>query len=203
MTARTSKWSDSAASERLDSAESDDMRRSRLRFGERTMRGMSRGLVVAVLSLGLMAVGCGRVPSGQKTSAQPSPGGSPSVSCVTPKLTNPGRTFTITEKDSGRVFCVVSGTGIYVFLHGTRANPWGPITPSSPGLRRRASGVMTLPVGVTGGYFQAASLGTVKLTSVRRACPSPSGSPATPGSVAPVCGAERLFAVTFVVRGKM
>lgn len=167
------------------------------------MRGVSKNLMVTAVSVGLMVTGCGRAPSGQNASVRPSSSGSSSVSCVTPKLTGPGRTFTITEKDSGKVYCVVPGVGVYVFLHGTEANPWGPITPSSPALRRRVSGVMTLPLGVTGGFFEAAKLGTAKLTSTRRACPSPSAGSGTPGTGAPVCGAERLFVATFVVRGKM
>lgn len=164
------------------------------------MRAMTRAFAIAGIGVSVLIAGCGQ----QSTSASGQPGtGSSSraaVGCVTPKLTQPGKTFTITEKDTGKAFCIVSGTGVFVFLHGTPTHAWTHIQPSSAGLAPRASGVMMLARGVTGGYFVATRLGTVTLTSTRTPClvaeksVSPGGLHCTPGT---------LFRVTFLVRGKM
>ncbi len=160
------------------------------------MRGMALAAALAGAAL-LGVAGCGAAPApqGSRPAVSPSPAGHRAgpPSCVTPGTAGRARTFTITEKDNGRSYCVTSGTRLLVFLHGTLARKWGPIQASSPALRRRPSPVMMLAIGVTGGYFVAASLGTATLTSVRGSCP--------PG--ASHCRDRQVFRVSVLVRGTM
>jgi len=145
------------------------------------------------------------------TGSAPSAAASPALArkCVTPRLneprrtftiTNPGGTFTITNKDNGDQFCVLAGTGIYVFLHGTPAHMWTRIQPDSPVIQPRASGVMTLMRGVTGGYFVAARLGVATLSSTIAPC-HVAPVKAAPG--APGCSTATIFRVTVLVRGRL
>ena len=92
-----------------------------------------------------------------------------------------GNAFDIGDSDNGKTFCVATGTGIYVFLHSghTQAHLWRGIHSSSGALEGRASGMMTLARGVTGGYFGAARPGTATLTSTRSPCQAAGSSFAT------------------------
>jgi hypothetical protein len=117
--------------------------------------------------------------------------------CVTPKLTKPGKNFTITEKDNGKTYCVIAGTSMFVFLHGNPSRMWSTIHPSSALLTPRPSGVFSLARGVTGAYYLAAGLGNVTLTSSRLPChPAAAASSTT-------CGPANLFRVKVMIRGRM
>ena len=172
------------------------------------MRAVTRALAVAGVGASLLVAGCGRPGTSAAGGSGPSsvPTNHAVTRCVTPKLTSsgypgPAKTFTITGQDSGKTFCVTAGTSFYVFLHGTSTHLWGPIQPDSSVLARRASGVMELAIGFTGGFFQASRLGTATLTSVRTPCVAkPEAAVASSGRH---CSAATLFKVTIVVRGKM
>ncbi len=167
------------------------------------MRIVTRFMAVAGIGASLLVAGCGRPGTSSGSGGSGGAASSPShktVRCVTPKLgasglPGPARTFTLSEQDSGKTYCVTAGAEFYVFLHGTAAQPWGPITPSTGAVQHRASGVMSLAIGVTGGFFQATRLGTVTLTSYRKPCSGPAGG-------ASQCGPKNVFKVTFVVHGK-
>jgi hypothetical protein len=183
------------------------------------MRRLALIAAVAAIGASVMTAGCGtqQTPgTGQAGSGSPDPASSgpaapaaspsataaPAVAgkCVTPKLNQPARTFTITNADSGKSFCVLAGTGIYVFLRGTPAHMWMRIQPSSAVIEPRASGVMTLIRGVTGGFFAATRLGVATLSSTIAPCH------AAPGKAAPGvrgCSTATIFRVTVLVRGRM
>jgi hypothetical protein len=155
------------------------------------MRGMS--LVAAAVAIGAcaLAAGCGQqhitgtAPATPKAEAR----------CVTPKLALPGRTFTITDKDNGKSFCVVTGTGVFVFLHGSPARMWAHLRPSSAAVQPRPNGRLALMVGETGGYFVTTRSGDVVLTSSRNPCHASAGSTAH-------CTGQSYFEVTLVIGGQ-
>jgi hypothetical protein len=159
---------------------------------EAVMRGTSLAATVMAIGASVLAVGCG-----QQHTPGSGAGSVPKfqVRCVTPKLATPGRTFTITNKDNGKAFCVPTGTGVFVFLHGTPARMWTHLHPSSAAIVPRASGKMALMVGETGGYYVAMKLGSAVLTSSRTPCHALSGS-------GPGCVPGSFFRVTLVIRGR-
>jgi hypothetical protein len=156
------------------------------------MRGTSLVATVVAIGASVLAVGCGQLAS---TGSGPVSAPKAQARCVTPKLASPGGTLTITDKDNGKSFCIVTGTGVYVFLHGTPTHMWAHLHPSSAALQPRASGRMTLMRGVTGGYFVAMRFGDATLTSARTPCHASAGS-------ATHCTAQSFFRVTLVIRGK-
>lgn len=159
----------------------------------------ARALIAAVAAIGVsaLAAGCGQLPAPGATAA----GGRPAkVGCVTPKLDS-SKTFTITDKNNGEAFCVVAGDHFFVFLHGSLASKWGPIHPSSAAVSPLPSGVMSLAVGVTGGYFEAKRTGTVLMTSIKMPCVKPGLGPEPAGSVKCLTGGH--FKVTLLIRGRM
>lgn len=160
--------------------------------------------ITAVVA-GLLLVGCGLqtgTAGGHK--APPSPSGSSSsvpVSCVHLKTT-PGRvisglrTVSLTNADNHGSFCVLRGTGIFVFLHASTSVLWTPIQSSSAALSRRPSGVMSLVRGETGAFFEAAQVGTATLTSFEPRCTGPH-----PGKAGGRCPAPLRYAVIVHVLG--
>lgn len=130
----------------------------------------ARKTMAAVIGVAAIA-GCGvQATSGPPTGPAASGGTPGTVTCVTPKLSGASKTFRITEKDNGKSYCVVAGTSMFVFLHSSPSHLWSPIRASSAALQPRPSGVFSLALGVTGGYFLAARLGQASLTSHRAAC---------------------------------
>lgn len=145
-----------------------------------------RAIAAIAVLLVLGSVGCG-LQAGRTTGAgQASPGGSasPSRSPSTPAVpvkrqvrcvhlrTTPGqRTVSLTNVDNHGSFCVLRGTGIFVFLHKSTSVAWALIQSTSAAVERRPSGVMSLARGVTGGFFEAAQAGTANLTSFEPRCP--------------------------------
>ena len=83
------------------------------------------------------------------------------------------------------------GTGIAVFLHGTRLHRWQPIRTTSAALVHVPSGVLALMIGVTGGFFRAALAGTADLISNRDPCLG----------YRAMCTRDAVFRVTVVVSG--
>jgi hypothetical protein len=114
---------------------------------------------------------CGSNPAGGSPGpATRSPGTPVAARCSWPVVHLPGRTITLTNSANGKSVCVRRGTRIYVFLHGSQSRRWAPIEATSPVLTRVPSGVLTLMIGVTGGFFQAKKTGTAELTSTRAPC---------------------------------
>jgi hypothetical protein len=99
----------------------------------------------------------------------------------------------VTEADSGRTRCVRVSQRIEIYLHGTVANLWSPITATGHQLQPTASGKLALPVGVTGAVFTAIAMGQADVISTRPMCRSQAA-----GSD---CGTAASFRVTVTVRG--
>jgi uncharacterized iron-regulated membrane protein len=136
-------------------------------------------LPTAVLLTGLLTAGCSGakadtsagVPSSGPPSATPSSVGAPARSCKTPPAADvPGAAGALTQADSG-TFCLALGEQIDVFLTSPEGQKpgvprWAPIATSDAHvLTQRSSGILTAPVGVTPGIFEALTRGTVQLTS--------------------------------------
>src|SRR5215470_7254290 len=113
-----------------------------------------RAFGVIVVTVGTLVIaGCGA-----KTTGATAPAGNPTVrtvpnNCVTPRLVQPNKTFTITEKGNGKAYCVVAGTSMFVLLHSSPSRMWLPVHASSAALQPRPSGIFTLARGVTGAYY--------------------------------------------------
>ena len=97
--------------------------------------------------------------------------------------------LTLGNQNNGGTFCVRPGERVMVYLRGTLARQWAPIRSDSGALAPVPSGVLSLPVGVTGAAFLAARPGTAHLTSDRPVCSS--------GPVR--CDALLAFRVTVIV----
>ncbi len=80
--------------------------------------------------------------------------------------------LTLGNQDNGGTFCVRPGERVMVYLRGTPAREWAPIRSDSAVLVAVPSGLLSLPVGVTGASFLAARPGTAHLTSDRPVCSS-------------------------------
>lgn len=148
--------------------------------GVRRHRGL---LPVAALVSGLLAAGCsgaqsaddsaasakGRTaPSASSSSAAQTP---PAQACKKlPAATIPGAAGAVSQEDSG-TFCLAAGATLDVFLTSPSApkpggKRWDPVATSDAHiLVRRSSGILTPPVGVTPGIFQAQAPGSVELSS--------------------------------------
>lgn len=114
---------------------------------------------------------------------------SPARGCRKPPAAAvPGAAGALDETDSG-TFCLAVGERIDVFLtapggHRPGATRWAGITTSDARvLAPRSSGILTAPVGVTPGVFQALAAGTAELTSD-----------------VPAAGGRRSWHVTILVR---
>lgn len=121
------------------------------------------GAVVAAL---LLAAGCGTATGSHGT---PSPG-------TPPPSTSKCAPAALVEADDGHTVCLAVGRTVRVDLPDPA---WAPVTSSGPGL-----------VKVSDDTFRASAPGTVRLTTSRRLCPSPS----TPGMVS--CHGIRAWSVT-------
>jgi hypothetical protein len=126
-------------------------------------------------------------------------GGSGSSSYLGPHCTKPpagigpDATASLQDKNADGTYCLSTGDVLTIFLHApVDETRWGPIevTPSRI-LTPRSTGVMTLPLGVSAGNFEAAATGTATLRSVRPPC----DPPATTG-----CDAKHLWTTRVVVR---
>jgi len=93
------------------------------------------------------------------------------------------------NQNNGGTFCVRPGERVMVYLRGTPGQRWAAIRSDSAALVAVASGLLSLPVGVTGAAFLAARPGTAHLTSDRPVCSS--------GPVR--CDALLAFRVTVIV----
>jgi hypothetical protein len=112
-----------------------------------------------------------------------------------PPLTGPDGTFTVTEKDSGKSYCVQVGTGVFVFLHGTPAAMWSFIRSDSAVLAVRPSGMLFMR-GVTGARFVVAARGRAEITSIRFPCHR-----AAAGGTATACPGRDIFRVVVLAGG--
>ena len=161
-----------------------------------------RAIAALAVLLVLGCVGCGLrtggTTGGHKATAARS--STPTVpvkrrlSCVHLRTTPGQRTVSLTNGDNHGSFCVLLGTGVFVFLRESTPVLWAPIKSSSVALERRPSGVMSLARGETGGFFEAATTGRASLTSYEPRCPS-----GPHPSRASRCPAPLRFAVTVYV----
>ncbi|MBO0809808.1 MAG: hypothetical protein J2P32_16050 [Actinobacteria bacterium] len=100
-----------------------------------------------------------------------------------------GHMLTFGRKDDGKVICVARGTTVGIYLQGTPARRWSPISTASPALAPVPNGRLMLRVGVTGAFFKAVSSGVATVTSSRPSCQKRGTS----------CGAVQSFRLTLVV----
>lgn len=123
-------------------------------------------LRVLLVLFGLLTAGC----AGASASAGgPHPPSDPPCRTPPPAVV-PGGSATLDQTASG-AFCLTVGQRIDVFLTSPQGNKpgvtrWSRISTSDPGvLAPRSSGILTSPVGVTPGIFQAQAPGTARLSS--------------------------------------
>jgi hypothetical protein len=135
-----------------------------------------------LISLAVLVASAGCGPAGHTAPLSDSP--VPSLACRS--------VATVTEADSGHTYCISRSARLEVYLHGTPQDRWPPITLEGDALRRIPSGKGMLGLGVTGGFFIAAHLGTASLTSTRHPCPRP--------GQAGTCGSLRTVTITIIVR---
>jgi len=152
----------------------------------RPVPSAARGLLPAVVLLaGALAAGCSSTH--ETHASRPSPGHtasataslspgvtalpSSSADCSQPPPADvPGAAGALTQAQSG-TFCLAAGQQLDVFLTAPGGRKpgvprWTAIATSAPTvLSRRSSGILTAPVGVTPGTFQAIQPGTAELTS--------------------------------------
>jgi hypothetical protein len=141
-------------------------------------------MVLVAIVLGIAFAGCGGSTSSES-------GGTP---CTKPPVgIGPDADATLQDKNAGGTYCLSKGEVLTVFLHApVDEQRWGPIdVEPSRILTPRSTGVMTLPLGVSAGNFEAAKSGTATLRSVRPPC----DPPATAG-----CDAEHDWTARVVVR---
>jgi hypothetical protein len=126
--------------------------------------------------------------------AEAPPAPAPSASSASPASSAPSipPVVTVTEVDSSRTVALRPGQRLEVFLHGTAQSLWTPPAVQGSALVPAASGKLTLPVGVTGGAFEAARPGSARITSTRKLCPN-----AGPGQEA--CQGIQSFELTVTV----
>src|SRR5215470_12660855 len=165
------------------------------------MRGVPV-LTAVIIGGAAVIAGCGQQHPGSGVAA-PAPSASPShpmAACANASpAAHPGKLI-ITAADNGKTFCVTRGTSVAVFLKGTQVRKWSTIRASSAVLQPRASGELTLPIGVTGASFAAVQPGTAIISSGQPACGPPNGSSSS-GSGTLECGAILEFRVTVTVVG--
>lgn len=148
---------------------------------------------VAMITGLLAAAGCGSATAPASAGQHAATRTSSSLTCTRPRLTGPGRTLTVTEKDNGKSYCLSVGTGIFVFLHGAPAAMWSAIRSDSAVVAPQASGVMTLMRGVTGAHFVVTGRGRADITALRPPCHQ-GGTPAS-------CPASDRFRVLVLIEG--
>jgi len=123
----------------------------------------------------VVATGCG---SGSGQSAAPKCGKAPAG-------IGPDANATLQDADSGRTVCLKPGEVLTVFLHApVGEDRWSSVTTRARDvLAPRSTGVLTLPLGVTGAVYQAQNTGTAQLASMRPPCTSPGSTGCDPSHV--------------------
>lgn len=156
------------------------------------MRKIVAALIVSVVGLvitaGVYATRSQNVP----TSSENGPSASVSTpSCLRPSGAGPGFDASIGNQQNNKTICISTGERLLVLLSAGSANatPWSAIRVSKTGLLGVAPLTMMLSRGLTGRNFKAIAVGTLQLSSQRRACPQ-----APPGGA--TCEAIELWRVT-------
>jgi hypothetical protein len=169
--------------------------------GEKRQTVRTVQMSVAAAILGAMAViaGCGHTGPNASGAAGAGSSSSPS-SNPSGGVTVTGKNLNLSAEQNGKVYDVQKGTTLFVYLRGTPAQMWKPITVSSDALQPAASGKMALMLGETGASFLAAKPGTAIISSTRPLCKSSSSGTMSPGGTAQ-CGVIQSYRVTVVVLG--
>lgn len=140
-----------------------------------------RAIAALAVLLALGCAGCGLRTGGNADGHAASPGAPTSaptapvarhIRCVRLRSLPGSRTVSVTNADNHGSFCVLRGTGIFVFLEKVTPALWTPVQASSAAVERRPSGVMSLTRGETGAFFEATEVGTARLTSFEPRCPN-------------------------------
>lgn len=131
-------------------------------LGRMWRRGMLAGLI--------LLQGCG----GAVSSGPSAPAGPPAVCPSPPDAIGPGVAGSLQESDRDRTVCIRVGEEINAFLRidsTDQSQRWSPIA-----VRQRAvlepvpNGRMTLPLGVTAGFFKGVAAGSATLSSAKPPC---------------------------------
>jgi hypothetical protein len=169
------------------------------------MRGVSVLATTVIIAASAMAAACGTQQAGPSAGgASPSTAASVAVApnCTGAAPSSPQNpVVTLSAHDNGKSYCIKQGTGVLIYLRGTRALPWSPLKSHSTAMIPRANGHMMLMLGVTGGYFVADHQGVAVISSSRDPC-GPRVAPTGPTtSHKMLCGDIQTFRVTVTVVG--
>jgi len=99
---------------------------------------------------------------------------------------------TLSETDNHTAVCLTRGSTLEIYLHARTGEQWSRPTPELPVLQPTANGKGALQIGVTAGFFTAASTGQTRVTAQLVPCRGPKPGPA--------CDVVELFEVTVTVR---
>ena len=99
---------------------------------------------------------------------------------------------TLSETDNHTAVCLTRGSTLEIYLHARTGEQWSRPTPELPVLQPTANGKGALQIGVTAGFFTAASTGQTQVTAQLVPCRGPKPGPA--------CDVVELFEVTVTVR---
>jgi hypothetical protein len=133
----------------------------------------------------------GPVPSGAPSGGSGGSGGGTEADAQCPKGVRSGD-VTVTELDNGTAVCLARGSKLDVYLRAKLDQRWTQPTPDRAILQPYANGRAALQVGVTAGFFTAASSGQAHVTAQLAPCRGPKPGPA--------CEAIELFTLTVTVR---
>lgn len=148
---------------------------------------------------GVVASDAGTAGAGS-ASAGASPSGSGSASGTSRGTTNVGCAqgvrggdVMLTERDNGGAVCLARGAALEVYLHAATGEEWTKPTADRGVLVPAVSGKGALPIGVSAGFFTAATPGQTRVTAQLLPCRGPK-----PG---PMCDVVASFQVSVIVPG--
>jgi hypothetical protein len=98
----------------------------------------------------------------------------------------------LSETDNHTAVCLSKGSKLDIYLHARTGQQWSKPTPELAVLQPTANGRGALQIGVTAGFFTAASTGQTRVTAQLAPCNGPKPGPA--------CDAIELFEITVTVR---
>jgi len=130
-------------------------------------------------------------PPSASASGSPAPAGAPSGQ-GTCQASSPAARVNLSEADNGALVCLARAGVVELYLHGTAADRWSPVTVTGGALHSVPSGKSTLPIGVTAGFFAAAGAGRAVLSSYRAPC-------AAADAQAPGCDGGHLVRIVVLV----
>jgi hypothetical protein len=118
-------------------------------------------------------------------------GGGTGADAQCPKGVSTG-VMRLSEMDNGMAVCLAKGSKLDIFLHAKLGQQWSRPTPEQAVLQPYVNTEGALQMGVTAGFFVAASTGQTRVTAQLAPCKGPKPGPA--------CDVIELYSVTVTVR---